>query len=457
MKRFQYTSAFAAVFFGVVVYAQDLSIATFQADVTPPLGAILCGGARIPAQEITDPLSARGILLLPQGQDPIVLCAVDWVSIANGGHDAWREALAEAAGVDVSRVSVHTVHQHDAPFCDFTMEALAASQGFAGKMFDVEHARDSIRRTAEAVADAMTNLQLVTHVGFGEAEVENVASNRRILGPDGKVLHTRWTATLDPEVRAYPVGTIDPMLKAVSFWNGDTPLAVMTYYATHPQSHYGKGMVSADFPGMARAMREAALPGVKHIHFDGAGGNVTAGKWNDGAPENRPVLAGRLEDGMRRAWESTERCPLSAGDVRWVTDEVVLPPSEGTTLEAERATLADATADANVRMGAIGEIAYRERVASGKTIAIGLLKLGHINIVHMPGELFVEYQLAAQALRPDLAVCMAAYGDCGPGYIGTAVAYAEGGYETSPAASLTAPEVESVLMVSLRKLLSPHE
>jgi hypothetical protein len=37
-------------------------------------------------------------------------------------------------------------------------------------------------------------------------------------------------------------------------------------------------------------------------------------------------------------------------------------------------------------------------------------------------ELFVEYQLAAKALRPELHVMMAAYGNHGPGYIGTSAA-----------------------------------
>ncbi len=71
----------------------------------------------------------------------------------------------------------------------------------------------------------------------------------------------------------------------------------------------------------------------------------------------------------------------------------------------------------------------------------------------MPGELFVEYQLAAKSLRPDLFVCMAAYADYGPWYIGTAVAYEQGGYETGPTASNVAPEVEAVLMGAIRKLL----
>jgi len=74
----------------------------------------------------------------------------------------------------------------------------------------------------------------------------------------------------------------------------------------------------------------------------------------------------------------------------------------------------------------------------------------------MPGELFVEYQLAAKAMRPDLFVAMAAYGDYAPWYIGTAVAYEEGGYETSPPASNVAPAVEEVLMGAIKKLLRPN-
>jgi len=48
---------------------------------------------------------------------------------------------------------------------------------------------------------------------------------------------------------------------------------------------------------------------------------------------------------------------------------------------------------------------------------------------------------------------MAAYGDYGTFYIGTERAYSEGGYETEPRSSNVAPEVESVLMQGIRKLL----
>ena len=73
----------------------------------------------------------------------------------------------------------------------------------------------------------MPNAQPVTQIGFGRAEVKEVASNRRILGPDGKVRVTRYTATKDPAVRAEPEGTIDPEVSLISFWNGEAPVVVL--------------------------------------------------------------------------------------------------------------------------------------------------------------------------------------------------------------------------------------
>ena len=53
-----------------------------------------------------------------------------------------------------------------------------------------------------------------------------------------------------------PVGTIDPQLKTISFWNGDDAIAALTYYATHPQSHLCTGMATPDFPGLAPNTRQ---------------------------------------------------------------------------------------------------------------------------------------------------------------------------------------------------------
>ena len=45
-------------------------------------------------------LRARGGVV--GAEAPIVLCAIDWIGLANGGHDAFRDALAQAAGTSAN-------------------------------------------------------------------------------------------------------------------------------------------------------------------------------------------------------------------------------------------------------------------------------------------------------------------------------------------------------------------
>src|SRR5262245_38872806 len=87
-------------------------VATFSADVTPPLGHPLMGGGIAPAKSVADPLEARGAVLLGAGR-PIVCCALDWCEVRNDAYDAWRNALATAAGTDPERVLLACLHQHD--------------------------------------------------------------------------------------------------------------------------------------------------------------------------------------------------------------------------------------------------------------------------------------------------------------------------------------------------------
>jgi hypothetical protein len=428
-----------------------LRMATFEVDATPPLGAPLCYGLVPPVAAVDDPLSARGVVLLGAGE-PIVLCAVDWVGIGNGAYDAFREALARAAGTVPGRVAVHVLHQHDAPGCDFDADSLLAPAGLNGQLCDVVFARAVIQRLATAVSEAALKAEPVTHVSVGRGKVEQVASNRRVMGPDGRVKYVRYSATRDPVIRAEPEGTIDPNVQLLAFWNADRCLGVLTYYATHPQSYYGAGRVSADFPGLARSLREQALSGIRHVHFNGAAGNVTAGKYNDGAHENRQLLAQRLAAGMETAWQTAVKSPVTAADVAWNVVPVLLPAAPKLDESELRATIADAKAPLKQRLGAGRHLAWLLRCQRNHAIEVSCLKVGPARVLHMPGELFVEYQLAAQQMRPGEPVMMAAYGEYGPGYIGTKIAYSQGGYETGPVSDV-APEVEEVLQKAMRELL----
>ena len=453
--------------------AESVRIAAFQADATPPLGTPV---AYALARKIEDPLSARGVVLSGIGR-PIVLCAVDWISISNGGHDVWRESLARAVGTTPDRVAVHVLHQHDAVRCDFTSEDLLAPYGLTGRRFHVPFVRRTIEAAAAAAREAAAKSQPVTHLGVGRARVEKVASNRRILGPDGRVAISRSSSYRIPEpilskliaeakrqgyelsasrvdeALAAPEGVIDPLLTMLTFFNGDEPLVSLSYYATHPQSYFGQGDVTAEFVGLARARHEKSHDGRMLVHFNGASGNVAAGKYNDGTPALRVVLTERMADGMRRAWEATKRTPLTPADCEWRVQPVQVPVAPYLNAEQLRGTLADSQAAESDRLTAAGKLAFVLRRQSGLPIELSCLKLGDAYVLHLPGELFVEYQLAAQQMRPGDTVCMAAYGDGGTGYIGTEIAYSQGGYETQPSSSNTAPQVEKVLLDGIRALL----
>ncbi len=53
-----------------------------------------------------------------------------------------------------------------------------------------------------AVRKAIASPINVTHIGIGKAKVIDVASNRRVLGADGKVKYIRYSATADANIRA---------------------------------------------------------------------------------------------------------------------------------------------------------------------------------------------------------------------------------------------------------------
>ena len=255
--------------------------------------------------------------------------------------------------------------------------------------------------------------------------MKDVASNRRFVGPDGKVQFGRTSATRDPAAQAAPENTIDPWLKTLSFWDGDRPVAALSAYATHPMSYYGKGGVSADFVGLARKRRQEDDASVAQIYLSGASGNVTAGKFNDGSPENRPALAGRMYDAMLAAWKATEKHAIEKADFRSVPFR--LEPRGGTELGVEglEKRLATDPKPFGQCLAALG-LSWRKRADSGRKLDLPALDLGAAQLVLLPGESYVEFQLLAQGLRPGSFVVTAGYGECATGYVPIEKAFEEG-------------------------------
>lgn len=427
-------------------------IATFSTDVTVPIGHGMMGGYW-KATSVADPLYAHGLVLFGGGS-PVVVVSVDWCEIRNDAYDRWREVLAAAAGTSRERVLVSSVHQHEAPVADLAAQRLLEERGLADGVCDLAFHETAVQRVAAAVRASLREKRRVTHLGVGQARVERVASNRRYLLPDGRPSFNRGSASgANVLAREAPEGTVDPWLKTLSFWDDAQPVAALSAYAVHPMSYYRTGEISSDFPGLARARRQREMPGCLQIYLSGASGNVTAGKYNDGARATRTVLADRLHAAMVEAWDQTKRVPLATMAFRHTTVSLAPRDEPGLRRDALLARLVPERLPRERNLAAMG-LSWRARVEAGRPIDVPLLDLGAAQILLLPGESYVEFQLAAQRLSPDRFMFVAGYGESATGYIPTAQAVAENDSNLSDWCWV-APGAEAALLDAIRRVVRP--
>lgn len=439
-------AALAAGAFARPVAAAPFRLATFVVDITPKLGSPLCAGAVKPLAGIDDPLLGKG-LVLDDGTRRYVLCALDWCELLNGSHTWVREQLAKAAGTEAQFVAVQCLHQHNAPIVDEGAQKLLDATSKSVPLVDLPSFHDAIGRLCAAARKALVSLQAYDHIATGKACVERVASTRRLMMPDGSI-RVRFSSTQDQSLHELPEGLIDPDVRTVSFLAGDRPLVRLHYYATHPQSYYGDGRACSDPPGLAREQLERE-EGVFQIYFTGCGGNVTAGKYNDGSPLARRELTARLLAGFKESISASRSQPLER--IGWQRLGLTLPLRDDGSYGEQyaRATVANVNAAPGARLVAALNASYHARAE--EPLELSVLELDQVRIVHVPGEPFVEYQLRAQQLAPENFVCVAGYADGGPGYLCLEQSFAEGGYE--PTASRVRPASEQLIDGALAELL----
>ena len=107
------------------------------------------------------------------------------VGSGNGSYDAFRAELAKGVGTTADRVALHTLHQHDAPGSDFITERMLAQEGLGKQFSNADFDAQAMKRVASAARQSLAKAEPITHFSHGAGRVEKVASNRRILGPDG--------------------------------------------------------------------------------------------------------------------------------------------------------------------------------------------------------------------------------------------------------------------------------
>lgn len=422
-----------------------LTIGSFALDGTPPAGSSTGFGVGDPTTGVRDPLLIRGFVLRGTG-DSVVVVSADWCGLMGSALRDLKGALAAGAGTSADRVVVHCVHQHDAPLVDFEIEPLLGVRTFPREWW-----KALLDSSGAAARDAAAGASPVAEVGWAETRLRGYASNRRILGADGRVRGMRFSRCSDPALVAAPVGLIDPMLRTVAFRGQDgQTLASMSFYATHPQVSNGRHLYSADAPGEAVRLLGSRHPG-RHAFFTGAGGNVTAGKHSSPTDLEGNLLGfgALLADGMTRNFAAMQWEP--AGELGW--REASFPfPANPAKREAARATLANPAETVAAKLIAAPVLAAMDDPANA-TYRVKLLSLGSASLLFLPGEPFVEHQLYAQSVIPDRFLAVAA--NCGDDflYLPAAASFPQGGYEVESFCWCT-PELEGRMRAAMQSLLA---
>jgi hypothetical protein len=114
--------------------------------------------------------------------------------------------------------------------------------------------------------------------------------------------------------------------------------------------------------------------------------------------------------------------------IRFRRETFQLPFHEGQQFQrdAMHKVLLDEQANTKDRILAAMGLASLNRMERGQPIDLPCLDLGVAQIVLLPGESFVGYQLMAQSIRPESFVMAIGYGECWTGYVPTEQAFQEG-------------------------------
>jgi hypothetical protein len=425
---------------------------TARADITPPVGVDLCGyGARPgPSTGVRDRLAASA-LYLADGACELLILSCDLIGLRHADVVALRAEIEAGTGVPATHILVGCSHTHAGP----------ATPGlrFLGQTDPAYFA--GLLRTLCTIAAAARECAQAARAGWARAELQ-VGRNRRQWTAAGMVIGANDEGCTAPYVDVLAVTTA-----------AGVPLARLFSHAAHAVALGGDNtLISADWPGAARRGIEADEPGVTALFLQGCCGNLNCRERGEAGVESLGLAAAvAVKAAVARASVS-ERVLLGAAVVPLVLPLAPPPPlaEARAQLAAAQAQLAvlPATANRGVRWMAEGAVEWSGellRLAAagvrGQTVAfeVQALQVGTGAIVGLPGEVFVEYALNIDRGSPFSPTLVAGYANGNAGYIPTAAAYSEGGYEVCDAiryygTTMPLPQSEALILDAVRQALA---
>ena len=398
-------------------------------DITPPLGVSMAGYAYrkdAGCTAILQPIFADACFM-QQGDFRLVIITLDLCLVDEQWSTPVRERIAAQLGLPVNHVAIMASHTHFGPS--------------TGRPVNDEHAawqQECFDKMYQIAIKAAQNPQPAT-IRVAKADISRIAYNRRPVRADGTCCTAYTLPAPEANLRFRP---IDPMQTVIRF-DGVDGRPVMLFVSTPMHAVVGGSdsmAISPDYPGMLRAAVESVY-NAPMMFAAGTAGNVVPFKRGLAL---RKIIGNYLAGAALQATEMAEACGGQLGLVQKRIDIPVAERLDEATMQARvdaaKANLAtcQATGDAWAinraeyavqRAEALSRAAQRRGPGNTMPFDITVIGLGEMAIVCLPGEIFAETGLHIQARSPFPQTLVVSLTNQQTGYLATANAVWEGGYE----------------------------
>lgn len=364
--------------------------------ITPPLGIRMVGyAARTEgAAGVHDDLFVNAVAL--QGADEtLAILAYDLCLFRLEAAAEIKSAIRKDAGLRPEQVLLNTSHTHAGP-------ALGGPD--AGPMED-DYRRTVVEKSLRALRAALADT--APSVFSAGAAPLDIGCNRREKMEDGKV----WLG-VNPE---------GPRLPEVTVWHfarSDVPDVVLLSTAMHGTTLGAENLdISGEWMGLAVQHIEAELSDVRAVFLQGCGADQ-----NPYREERCFELVDRhgrdAAAAVKKALESKRE--LNPLPLRTLSRELTLPG--------------------------------KEDQSQTHLLPLHGVRIGDAILLGLGCEAFVEYALFGREVSGAEETLVLGYTDGNIGYLCTADAFKEGGYE--PQSSKVAPESEQIAKQAIKEMLA---
>ncbi len=391
--------------------ADGLQAGVGRATITPPLGTWLCGfaGREHGCDSILDDLYAT-TLVLANDETTIAIVTCDVCGLPTQQVAALRAQITERTGIPAANVLINTSHTHSGPITSLRDDMAAHERAYTTTLIY------SIAGTVELAQQNLEACRISHDAGSVAANV-----NRRLIHESGWAgMGENLGGAIDRTVQLLRVDTAE-----------GEPLAALVHYACHPVVIQPPSVaVSADFVGVARGLFEAAS-GATMLFLQGACGNINPiGQraeidmqerlWGVGSAVGAEALKVFSLNGLHAVFgEGEPLAPMLGAAQENLTLDLHTPNEPPTQLAGRTPALRYWTPP----LTDDGRVEFE----------VQALRIGDVALVGGAGEVFIELAQAVQERSPFAHTMYLGYTNGDVGYIPTAAAYPEGGYEVDSA------------------------